>query len=72
MRARPSASTPTGTLLGVAAVGGVLASLYYAAGAVAAGTDVELGRRRAWTAGGLLVGTVALLVVAGESGATAR
>lgn len=63
--------TPGGTALGVIGVGGTIASLYYAMTAMAT-LDADKAKKRAFLAGGVLLGTIGLVSIAGETNARRR
>jgi len=71
-RRRLNPTTPEGAVLGTAAIGGLLASLYYAVTAVGTSMNPSESRRRAMLSGGILLGTMTVFALTGEASARLR
>lgn len=59
-------STPAGTALGVAALAGIGASLYYSFSAMSPTASMSESVKRATIGGGLLIGSLALVAFGGK------
>lgn len=65
-------STPEGTVIGLAATGGMIASLYYAATAIGTFNNTDEARRRAVLSGVTLIGSIGLLALGGTAAEKVR